>query len=605
MSYPNQISSAIKSKQTKTTFIPKNLGSFFASRKPLPLFGVLTLVIVATFPYFQTLTFDFLVYDDFTHIFNNSLITDFSLPKLLKIWTEPFFKMYIPLTYTFWGLVRLLTYTPNPMLYHLLNILTHATNGILLFYFLQLLLLKVETKRSFDSGRDEWKISFSAIIGSLFFLLHPTQVEAVAWISGFKDLASTFFLLVTFSYYFNNKDRVATLFYTASLLTKPSAVIAAPLVFCINRFILGKNIRKSVHGLLLWLILAAVIFIYTEYLQIEDLRFSSPFWFRPIVFLHVISFYLEKIFFLTPSYPDYGFSIQNLRETFGTNWNGVISLLFLTFTYIYHRKFPQLLIGFTLWCLALFPVSGWISFSFQNFSIVADRYLYFPMIFYSWMLSSLLFKLLSYENKVKFAVLFSSIFILFGTLSTHQVSHWRNSQTLFEYSVQKGPKSSFNLTGLALSLKSQGQTQRALDYLNQAVETDPNQFQAENNLAELYSEMGDFQKSAEHYERLLRKFPFLLSSKTIAPPILDHYGTLLLGQGKYQESEKILTLSKNLNPYEPATLNILGELYFKLSRFEESLKTMQLANQLDPEDEKIKSNLMFLKKAIQLKALKN
>src|SRR3569832_2197608 len=82
--------------------------------------------------------------------------------------------MYIPLTYTTWAVIKKTFSSPSfhPAPFHLLNVVTHAFNGVLLFYLLSLL----------------FKNNTAAFFGSLLFLIHPLQVESVAWISEFRGL---------------------------------------------------------------------------------------------------------------------------------------------------------------------------------------------------------------------------------------------------------------------------------------------------------------------------------------------------------------------------------------------------------------------------------
>src|SRR5205807_2009572 len=92
--------------------------------------------------------------------------------------------LYIPLTYTYWGAIATVAQTKsvlpgslspielNPYLFHMSNVLLHLTSGLLIFAILRRL----------------FKSDWAACAGAIVFLVHPVQVEAVAWISGAKDL---------------------------------------------------------------------------------------------------------------------------------------------------------------------------------------------------------------------------------------------------------------------------------------------------------------------------------------------------------------------------------------------------------------------------------
>ena len=67
---------------------------------------------------------------------------------------------------------------PKAGMYHLINVLYHVLNTILLFIALRLF-----------TG----STSKSAFV-SMLFAIHPINVESVAWIAERKNLLSTFFL---------------------------------------------------------------------------------------------------------------------------------------------------------------------------------------------------------------------------------------------------------------------------------------------------------------------------------------------------------------------------------------------------------------------------
>ena len=55
----------------------------------------------------QTFFYDFLWDDSRLHLHSNPYLVDISLANLRQFWTAPYQGMYIPLTYTLWGLLKL------------------------------------------------------------------------------------------------------------------------------------------------------------------------------------------------------------------------------------------------------------------------------------------------------------------------------------------------------------------------------------------------------------------------------------------------------------------------------------------------------------------
>jgi hypothetical protein len=108
----------------------------------------------------------------------------------------------------------------NPHGYHLVNLLFHVMNTILLF-----LILRRMTKTL-------WPSAFVACL----FAIHPLHVESVAWIVERKDVLSTFFWMLTmgaYSYYVEHpgfrRYCFVLLFFALGLMSK-SMLVTLPFV---------------------------------------------------------------------------------------------------------------------------------------------------------------------------------------------------------------------------------------------------------------------------------------------------------------------------------------------------------------------------------------
>src|ERR1043165_8747849 len=110
------------------------------------------------------------IWDDDSYVTENPTLE--SVSGLARIWFVPdALPQYYPLVHTtfwiehhLWGLA--------PFGYHLINVLLHALNALLLFLALERL-----------SVRGAWLAAF-------VFALHPVHVESVAWITERKNVLS-------------------------------------------------------------------------------------------------------------------------------------------------------------------------------------------------------------------------------------------------------------------------------------------------------------------------------------------------------------------------------------------------------------------------------
>lgn len=587
-------------------------------QRRLYTFVVFILLLLSALPFLQVLTFNSIVYDDNTHIFKNALITAFSPKTLIQIWTQPYFGMYIPLTYSIWGVLSFFTQGPNTSLFHGINLFFHLINILLVFRFLRFIV----SYSTIEQGSQTSDLNTIAWIGALLFGLHPTQVESVAWISAFKDSGSTCLLLISFLTYFqfqkpelevkqssNIKQRknlkappfysekawfLATFFYLLSLLTKPTGVIAAPLLVFLNYFIFKLKFNRSFRGLQIWAIFALLMIFVTHKLQMNDVAFEVPILLRPLISLDALSFYLRKLFFPFPLFPDYARSLRGLIENPILFFSWILPVGLFSITLCLRKRFPLLWGSYALWMIALLPVSGLVPFSFQNYSTVSDRYLYFPMIFACLAVCAVL---QSIFNKY-YLVLSTCILMLFFTLTFIQTSYWKDSFTLFNYAVEHGPRSTLSFNNLGMAYKDRHEMEKAAQNFLDSITTDPYNFRAQNNLGGAYIELGQYQKALDHFENLLKQYPTLKDSKALAPPILNNYGTLLTKMGFYKKAEEILEQALRLNPNNVSLLVNTGEVYFNTHQYEKCLKVAEAAYELDPTNPLIQRNLAAIQNVL-------
>src|SRR5205085_1215291 len=147
----------------------------------------------------------------------------------LKYWTTSSRALYMPLTYTVWAWTAQAAYDPVTGLsagwFHALNLLLHTLAAFAVFA----VLAKLLTNR------------FAALIGALLFLLHPIQVEAVAWVAEAKDLLAALLAIVgvwQFVSFRRSKDwtsyALAMVAFVLAMLAKPSAVVGPMMAIIVD-----------------------------------------------------------------------------------------------------------------------------------------------------------------------------------------------------------------------------------------------------------------------------------------------------------------------------------------------------------------------------------
>jgi hypothetical protein len=136
--------------------------------------------------------------------------------------------------------------------YHLVNVAIHALCALLLSAWLR--------RAGLGPG--------CVLAGGLFFLVHPANVEAVAWASQLKTNASLAFALGAILAW-RRAPLGAALLFAASLLTKASGLFALPTVAALA-WSEGASARPAARWLALW-VAFALLFAIPEFASFEHI----------------------------------------------------------------------------------------------------------------------------------------------------------------------------------------------------------------------------------------------------------------------------------------------------------------------------------------------
>src|SRR5881398_559864 len=150
------------------------------------ILGVCVFLIAITWLVFgQTLSHEFVNFDDHVYVYENPVITGgLTLPGIIWAFTHSHARNWHPLT-TISHMLDCQLFGLNAGGHHFTNVLLHTIVVLLLFRVLRQM-----------SGA-VWQ---SAIVTALF-AVHPLHVESVAWVSERKDMLSGVFFLLTIDAY--------------------------------------------------------------------------------------------------------------------------------------------------------------------------------------------------------------------------------------------------------------------------------------------------------------------------------------------------------------------------------------------------------------------
>jgi 4-amino-4-deoxy-L-arabinose transferase-like glycosyltransferase len=334
-----------------------------------PRLLALVLVIV-TFAAYQPTWHAGFIWDDDDHLTANPAMT---VPHGLKmIWSSLAVSRYYPLTLTtFWAQRRLWGLHPLP--YHLVNVLFHAANGVLVFFILRRLRMP------------------AAWLAAMVWALHPVNVESVAWITELKNTQSgLFFFLSVLCFLRFDAGAARRRWYVlalvcglAALLSKPSTVVLPlALLLCVwweRRSWRRADILRIAPFFILALGMSALTVIEQRgHIQREGAaEWNLGMTDRLAVAGKAVWFYASKLVWparLTFVYPRWNLDVGSFWS-----WLPLAGLVVGGVLLGVRRRQSWAragLFGCGFFVLALLPVLGFVNIYYFRYSYVADHFQY-------------------------------------------------------------------------------------------------------------------------------------------------------------------------------------------------------------------------------------
>ena len=462
--------------------------------RQMPLVAVypLLLVMAVTALYLQTLGFGMLWDDEVTHMWYKKTDPPITPGRLADLWGEAYRGLYIPLSYSLWMLVKGLNLALDrpvldPALFHALNVLLHAVNTVLV----HLVLMAVLRPR---------QLRFACFFGALLFAVHPVQVESVAWISEMRDLLAFLGGAVSILLFLRWEERfqarlplvdqigfwLASLFIAFLAMTaKPSAAALGPMLFCLLWFARGHGFLRSLLLSAPWAVVGAVVLAITFALQTApDVVefFHAPLWTRPFIWMHALLFYLQKLFFPLTLHATYGHSPFWLIHQWTIYVLWILPVALIALSLWKKRQFPLPGLALALFIAGFLPVSGLGAFAYQDWSTVADRYLYWSMLG-----AALAFALLveflrqlsarhwNRRRALAFgcAIAACSMLAPYGARSWIRIPDWREQEHLWVRTVEDGSLDFHAPMVLADKFQREERLEEAIGAMTKAIELSP------------------------------------------------------------------------------------------------------------------------------------
>lgn len=487
-------------------------------------------------------------YDDRYHVLENPHIRPMSAEGLAAIWRSQYGNLYIPMAYTFWGVLAWISEKAtldlgafSPVLFQCIKPALHALNAILVFLILRTL------------GARVW----GALLGAALFAVHPLQVESVAWISETRGLLAGFFgLAAAWGYLRWSRGWSGWVVYACALvalalalLSKPSAIAIVLIVGVIDVLLVRgapdwrggmaaaddagaraspgtfrRAVISSAAALWPWFLLSVAAVVLTRTLQPGTGVADSvvAWWQRPLIAGDALAFYLGKLGWPIAMTPDYartpGYVFKNTGPWLYMAWLVPLGILVGTVYWAWRgswRGFGCVALGgLGVMIAALLPVLGLIPFDHQDISTVADRYMYLALLGPAIIVAFAVAVTPRWGGATRRVgwerVIGGVSVLLIGVLAMRshaQVRFWRDDVTLWSHSLEISPKSATTLTNLGFALAQQGRHIEAIELYKRAIDARPETSIAHVNLAWSTMDAGRLRDAEELFEHAVRIAP--------------------------------------------------------------------------------------------------
>jgi tetratricopeptide (TPR) repeat protein len=502
-----------------------------------------------------------------------------SFSGLWRIWFEvgateqyyPLLHSWFWLQHRFWG--------DLPLGYHLVNILLHAGNAIVLWAVLRRLAIR------------------GALLAAFLFALHPVCVESVAWISEQKNTLSTLlYLLAALCYLRFDEQRrprdylIASIFFVLALFAKSlTATLAGALlvVFWWQRGQLAW--RRDILPLLPWFVLGATLGLFTGWVERSVLRaqgadFAFTFPDRLLIAGRAMWFYLGKIFWpadLIFIYPRW----QIDASTASWTWLFPITLLALLAGLWRLRTASRApLAALLIFLGSAFPTAGFLNIYGFRFSFVADHWQYLPCIA---ILTLAAAGLTLVGRQLAPALRWAppvALLALLSLLSWRQGGLYRDIVTFYEKTLAANPACWMAHSNLGIISAEAGDWSKAIFHYETGLRLKPDSFELNHNLGTAFVAAQRWQEAVDRFEKAIQLEPRSYAS-------YNSIGTILRNAGQNREAEAFYRRALAAKPNYVAAQKNLGLTLIDLGRHTEAIKVFEDALGVAPTDPETHNNL--------------
>lgn len=538
-------------------------------------------VIAGLVAFAGVLRHGFVYWDDHREIFENPYFRPPTWRGLGHFWVEQYYGLYAPLAYSVqWVIAHVARGEDgkfNAAWFHAANLAAHLWASVAVWGVI----------RKVVGG------SLGPILGAVVFAVHPLQAEAVNWASSFYTPFSAALGISAIWVYLEHRNRVragnkgwgsaalATGMYGLAICAKPSLVVVPLLAGIIEILMRGTRVREVAVLLGAWVLIALPMIWVTVHVQEGQYRGTVALWERPLVMADAVGWYMRKVAWPWPMGADYGRSPERIRETGELWWTWIVPIAVLVASWAGRKRAPWGPGALGVFVVGALPFLGLLTFGFQRYSTVADRYIYVGMLGVALAVGEIV------KNWSKWMNVAGAVCLLWIAGSIMQSQYWRDTRSLMGHALVVNPTSRVGHDVLAYLAMQEGNDAEAVRQYQATLTVFPDDGFANFNLGNRALSRGDLTGAEALYRRALKDRPD-------DAQVHANLGVALARGGNSVEAEKEFRRAVMLSPEWGTGWVDLGALLMSEGRNAEARTAYQKALEAEPEMEMAKRGLQKL-----------
>jgi tetratricopeptide (TPR) repeat protein len=544
--------------------------------------GLVFLLLAVLLAYGNTLVNDFTM-DDNIYVLNNPMVTNFSFRAIFE--STGYNNVFRPLMFGSMALNWFLG-GGKPLLFHLFNLLLHATVTLLLYFVLRKLLEQFP------------RAAGIAWVAALIFAVLPIHTEAVASVSGCSELLAITLLLGAWWLHLKDRPILTLVCFVLGVLAKESAVVFIPLV------VIGDYVRGNWKSLARYGSVAAVAVVYLAMLRkaqggkfgergtvnfLDNPLAHLPAGMRMANALRIAWRYVGLHVYPANLSCDYSYNAIHLYSHWEKNAWAIIATILVVALWVW-----TLATGRKQWFLAgaiyICGFSITANILMPTGTILGERLAYLPSAGFCLLVALAWIRV--EESKYRKLAWVSLVVIVvgYGVRTVVRNRDWHDNFTLFSSGIKATPGSAKMHSNMALQFYFRGEFDQASAELTKSLEIFPDNPDALGYKGLLEARKGNDEEAV----RLLKE---AISTTIKENPNYDfaavNLAAVKMKMGKDDEALKILEDDIALWPRSSRAHANRGVIFYRKSELGRARVDAETALKLEPANEQA-ANLIWL-----------